>query len=285
MEVVTSFPQTYDLDEAELVATLAGNLPQPAPNVRYIWQAGFPSQFLDSVAMHLPGISKTRDPQKCPEDIDAYSFEMFRANQLLYMVEQMKTNPELAIGEAAMHCFEMDSMLVHLRDDLKKRKGEFFIPEMDHTELARVKMENMWWKNAALSKLRESQRAQEERRSMEHAKSAVEEELSTRKMDISSLEERNKALCKENAALTRDQEASRKCEEEMSQEIASLLQRLDETNPESIARQFLASRAFTNAAMLSCEDVMKYWVYQEFRKLGKIYPFVLRATWLYRVSY
>lgn len=42
VEVVKSFPQTYDFDEAELVATLVENLPQHVPNVGYIWQAGFP---------------------------------------------------------------------------------------------------------------------------------------------------------------------------------------------------------------------------------------------------
>lgn len=80
--------------------------------------------------MHLPGFSKAQDSEKCPDVIDAYSFEMFRPNQLSYMVERMKTNPELAIGEAASQCFEMGSMLVHIRDDLKKRQGEFFVPEM-----------------------------------------------------------------------------------------------------------------------------------------------------------
>lgn len=164
-------------------------------------------------------------------------------------------------------------MLVHIWDDLRKRNGEFFIPEMDHTELARVKMENVWWKNAALSKLRESRKAQDECRIMEHAKEVVEQELSAHRMDISALEEKNRALFEENATLKRDREASQKRLEEMSHEAAVLLQRLDEANPEGIARRFLASRAFANAAMLSCEDVMKYWVYQEFLKLGKIYPF------------
>ena len=60
----------------------------------------------------------------------------------------------------------------------------------------------------------------------------------------------------------------------MSQEVTLLHQKLTDANPEGLARRFLASRAFSNAAMLSCEDMMKYWVYEEFSKLGKIYPFV-----------
>ena len=264
---VPSFPQTYEFDEAELVATLAGQLPPPVPNVGYIWRVGFPPQYPESVAMHLPGVSKTRDPKKRPEEMDAFSREMFRATQLPYMVEQMKTNPELVIGRASSFCFEMGSMLVHLWDDLKKRQGEFFIPEMDHTKLASAQIENKWWQNCALAKLRESQKAQNELRAMERAKQVVEEELSAHTVAISILEE-------ENAALKRDLEASRKREEEMSREAAVLHQKLADANPEGLAERFLASRAFSNAAMLSCEDMMKYGVYEEFRKLGKVYPFV-----------
>ena len=94
VEPIPSFPQTYDVDEAQLVAMLGGQLPQYAPNVGYIWQAGFPPQYPDSVAMHLPGVSKTRDPKKRPEEADAFSSEMFRANQLPYTVEEMKANPD-----------------------------------------------------------------------------------------------------------------------------------------------------------------------------------------------
>lgn len=101
------FPQTYDFNEANLVAVLAGDLPQPTPNVGYIWQAGFLPQFPNSIAMHLPGFLNMQNPDNCPNDIDAYSFEMFRANQLPYMVKRMKTNPVLAIGEAVSHVFEM----------------------------------------------------------------------------------------------------------------------------------------------------------------------------------
>ena len=267
VEPVPSFPQTYDVDEAQLVAMLGGQLPQYAPNVGYIWQAGFPPQYPDSVAMHLPGVSKTRDPKKRPEEADAFSREMFRATQLPYMVEEMKTNPELVIGRATSYCFEMGSMLVHLWDDLKKRQGEFFIAEMDHTKLAGAKIENTWWKNCALAKLRESKKAQNELRAMEHAKQIAEEELAAHTVALSALEG-------ENAALKQDLEASRRREEEMSQEMAGLHQKLADANPEGLAQRFLASRAFSNAAMLSCEDMMKYCLYQEFRKLGKVYPFV-----------
>ena len=75
MGAVPLFPQTYEFDETELVAKLAGQLPLPTPNVRYIWQAGFPPQYPDSVAIHLPGVSKTRDPKKRPEEMDAFSRE------------------------------------------------------------------------------------------------------------------------------------------------------------------------------------------------------------------
>jgi hypothetical protein len=194
-----SFPQAYDIDEAGVVAALGGQLPPHAPN-------------------------------------DAFAREMFRATQPPYMVEEMKTNPELVIGRASSYCLEMGSMLVHLWDDLKKRQGE-------------------------------SKRAQDDLRAMEHAKQKVEDELSAHSVAISGLEE-------ENAALKQDLEASKKREEQMSHEVAVLHQKLADANPEGLAQRFLASRAFSNAAMLSCEDMMKCCVYAEFRKLGKVYPFV-----------
>jgi hypothetical protein len=81
-------------------------------------------------------------------------------------------------------------------------------------------------------------------------------------------------LEEENAALKQDLDASKKREEQMSHEVAALHQKLADANPEGIAQRFLASRAFSNAAMLSCEDMMKYILYDEFRRLGKVYPFV-----------
>jgi hypothetical protein len=152
------------------------------------------------------------------------------------MAEEMKTNPELVIGRASSYCLEMGSMLVHLWDDLKKRQGE-------------------------------SKRARDDLRAMEHAKQKVEDELSAHSVAISGLEE-------ENAALKQDLEASKKREEEMSQEVARLHQKLADANLEGLAQKFLASRAFSNAAMLSCEDMMRYCIYDEFRRLGKVYPFV-----------
>ncbi|XP_078153946.1 uncharacterized protein LOC144549064 [Carex rostrata] len=271
--VASQAPRMYDFDEAAVVAVIAGPLPDPIPNVGYVWQAGFPPQYPNSVAMQLPGYSAMQDPSGRPEGIDPYSREMFRANQLPYMLDLMKTNPDRALEESITRVFELGSMLVHLKDDHHKRKEEFFIPQLDHKRIGILESENIWWKNAAISKCRESKQAQLEHHVLDQKIVVIEQELATRKIDVNTLERKNKELANENATLKKGQEASQKCIRGLEHEVAILQEKLDQANPAGIVRRFLASRAFTNAAVLSCEEVMKFLVYREFEKLTKIYPF------------
>lgn len=54
------------------------------------------------------------------------------------------------------YIFEVGTIVGHLKDDFDKRVRELHIPEIDCTEMTKIELDNTWWKNTPLGKLREA---------------------------------------------------------------------------------------------------------------------------------
>lgn len=245
-------------------------IPEQERELGTVWRTHLPENYPDSLGIHLPGFTgMQRDLAPSVSDRSRYAREAFRVTSTAEERKLIEEDPQGALDALVYYLHHSGVISGALKDKYEKESLRLeatspIVPQSKAAIIERDFFKSQMEAKNRIANLR-GLKIEGYRKDMSRMKGTIQRQqaaLVGTEAELAEAKARVAEVEKELAAHTRQLEKQKEENEQQKEEL-----------PRATIVNFLASNAFTEAATISCKNLMKASIYKELKKLSKIYPF------------